>query len=309
MLKLRMPPYVRIVLENRVPAQPHHHSPDARGLLFRAVPRARFRRAFRTAVSGPVPNAPLPGRPGAFAGTSGMHCTARWAMCLRPCQQAVSAEEYAHEVARVTEFLATGGRSVLDAIAHSRDRLSEEMAFEEAARLHKRFEKVQEVLKLRDELARDLDRLNGVAITRSLAARRGGVVVRARRLSAAAGAASASKWRKARPSRSTANCARHSPARRRVKLAVRENARNNWRCWRAGVIRAGATASGWASTRTTTSRTAGWCMRSRAWPAANRAGPEAGPTNCMLHRTSAMASLTEATRGHKMSSRGLCERG
>ena len=41
--------------------------------------------------------------------------------------------------------------------------------FEEAARQHKRFEKVQDVLRLRDELARDVDRLNGVAITRSLA--------------------------------------------------------------------------------------------------------------------------------------------
>ena len=41
--------------------------------------------------------------------------------------------------------------------------------FEDAARQHKRFEKVQEVLKLRDELARDVDRLNGVAITPSLA--------------------------------------------------------------------------------------------------------------------------------------------
>jgi excinuclease ABC subunit C len=43
------------------------------------------------------------------------------------------------------------------------------MMFEEAARLHKRFERVQKVLKARDELARDADRLNGVAITRSLA--------------------------------------------------------------------------------------------------------------------------------------------
>ena len=41
--------------------------------------------------------------------------------------------------------------------------------FEEAARQHKRYEKVQDVLRLRDELARDVDRLNGVAITRSLA--------------------------------------------------------------------------------------------------------------------------------------------
>jgi excinuclease ABC subunit C len=65
------------------------------------------------------------------------------------------------------DFLRTGGRSLLDAIGHSRDRLSEEMLFEEAARQHKRYEKVQDVLKLRDELARDVDRLNGVAITRS----------------------------------------------------------------------------------------------------------------------------------------------
>jgi excinuclease UvrABC nuclease subunit len=91
-------------------------------------------------------------------------------MCLRPCQQVVGPAEYAHEVARVTEFLRTDGRSLLESIGHSRDRLSEEMMFEEAARQHKRFEKVQDVLKLRDELARDAGRLNGVAITRSLAA-------------------------------------------------------------------------------------------------------------------------------------------
>jgi excinuclease ABC subunit C len=40
--------------------------------------------------------------------------------------------------------------------------------FEEAARQHKRYEKVQEVLRLRDELVRDIDSLHGVAITRSL---------------------------------------------------------------------------------------------------------------------------------------------
>ncbi len=41
--------------------------------------------------------------------------------------------------------------------------------FEEAARQHKRLEKVLEVLKLRDELAHDVERLNGVAVTRSVA--------------------------------------------------------------------------------------------------------------------------------------------
>ena len=88
-------------------------------------------------------------------------------MCLRPCQQVVGAPEYGHEVARVAEFLQTGGRSLVESIAHSRDRLSQELEFEEAARQHKRFEKVQDVLRLRDELATDIDRLHGVAITRS----------------------------------------------------------------------------------------------------------------------------------------------
>ena len=105
--------------------------------------------------------APSPEHPGCIYGEMGM--------CLRPCQQVVGAAEYGHEVARVVEFLRTDGRSLLESIGHSRDRLSEEMMFEEAARQHKRFEKVQEVLKLRDELARDIDRLNGVAITPSLA--------------------------------------------------------------------------------------------------------------------------------------------
>jgi excinuclease UvrABC nuclease subunit len=68
------------------------------------------------------------------------------------------------------DFLRTGGRSLLEAIANSRDRLSEETMFEEAARQHKRFEKVQETLKLRDELACDVERLNGVAVTQSVAA-------------------------------------------------------------------------------------------------------------------------------------------
>src|SRR5206468_9483712 len=102
---------------------------------------------------------PSPAHPGCIYGEMGM--------CLRPCQQVVGAAEYGHEVARVVEFLRTSGRSMLETIGNSRDRLSQEMLFEEAARQHKRFEKVQEVLKLRDELAQELDGLNGVAITGS----------------------------------------------------------------------------------------------------------------------------------------------
>ena len=48
-----------------------------------------------------------------------------------------------------------------------RDRLSAELDFEAAAREHKRIERIQNVLKLRDELVNDIDRLHGVAVTPS----------------------------------------------------------------------------------------------------------------------------------------------
>ncbi len=104
---------------------------------------------------------PSPEHPGCIYGEMGM--------CLRPCQHVVGPDEYRHEVVRVEEFLKTGGHSLLETIGHARDRLSQEMMFEEAARQHKRFEKVEEVLKLRDDLARDIDNLHGIAVTPSAA--------------------------------------------------------------------------------------------------------------------------------------------
>ena len=169
LFKLRMPPYVRIVLGNEYPrSHITTHLTRQAGLNFgpfrSRVSAERFESQFLDLFQMrrcQEDLAPSPEHPGCMYGEMGM--------CLRPCQQVVGPAEYAHEVARVVEFLRTGGRSLLDAIGHSRDRLSEEMRFEEAARQHKRYEKVQEVLKLRDELARDVDHLNGVAITRSAA--------------------------------------------------------------------------------------------------------------------------------------------
>jgi len=169
-LRLRMPPYVRIVLNNVFPRSQITTQLTRRTALhfgpFRSRASAeRFESPFldlfqmRRCQEDLIPS---PNHPGCIYGEMGM--------CLRPCQQVVGLEEYGHEVHRVMDFLRTDGRSLADSIAHSRDRLSDEMNFEEAARQQKRFEKVQEVLKLRDELARDVDRLHGVAITRSVAA-------------------------------------------------------------------------------------------------------------------------------------------
>ena len=169
LMKLRLPPYVRLVLNNEFPRS-HITTHLARGAglhfgPFRSRASAeRFEAQFldlfqmRRCQEDLVPS---PSHPGCIYG--------EMAMCLRPCQEVVGAAEYAGEIARVSEFLRTGGRSLLESIEHSRDRLSAEMMFEEAARQHKRYEKVLEVLRLRDELVRDIDRLHGVAITPSLA--------------------------------------------------------------------------------------------------------------------------------------------
>ena len=54
-------------------------------------------------------------------------------MCLRPCQLAVSREEYGSEVGRVEEFLRGDGAALVNVTSAARDRLSEEMNFEAAA--------------------------------------------------------------------------------------------------------------------------------------------------------------------------------
>jgi excinuclease ABC subunit C len=168
-LKLRMPPYVHLVLANEFPrSHITTHLSRTGGLYFgpfrSRASAERFEAQFldlfqmRRCQDDLIPS---PEHPGCMYGEMGM--------CLRPCQEVVGAGEYRHEVDRVVEFLRTDGHSLVDAIGRSRDRLSEEMMFEEAARQHKRLEKVLDVLKLRDELAREVDRLSGVAITRSLA--------------------------------------------------------------------------------------------------------------------------------------------
>ena len=168
-IRLRMPPYVKLLLNNPFPrSHITTHLTRTAALYFGP---------FRTRASAERFEAqfldlfqmrrcqedlePSPAHPGCIYGEMGM--------CLRPCQQVVGPAEYGHEVERVAEFLRTSGGSLVESIVHSRDRLSEEMNFEEAARLHKRLEKVQEVMKLRDELAGEVDHLDGVAITRSVA--------------------------------------------------------------------------------------------------------------------------------------------
>ena len=89
------------------------------------------------------------------------------ARCLRPCQEVVTVEQYRSESARVEQFLRTGGASLLETAEAARDRASVEMQFETAERLHQRVEKISEVRGLSGELARPIDKLNGVAVVKA----------------------------------------------------------------------------------------------------------------------------------------------
>ncbi len=89
--------------------------------------------------------------------------------CLRPCQAAVSRDEYAHEAERVEQFIKTGGASLAEPAETARDRASTEMQFEEAERLHQRVERIHEVASAAGDLARPLEQLAGVAVVRAAA--------------------------------------------------------------------------------------------------------------------------------------------
>lgn len=104
--------------------------------------------------------APSPQHPGCIYGEMNR--------CLRPCQQAVTKEEYRAEAARLEQFLRTSGASLKETTEAARDRLSAEMQFEEAERLHQRLLRIGEVQALSGELARSLERLQGVAVTPSI---------------------------------------------------------------------------------------------------------------------------------------------
>jgi excinuclease UvrABC nuclease subunit len=88
-------------------------------------------------------------------------------MCLAPCFAGCSKEEYDAEVHRLVQFLDTSGNSLRATIEEDRERASEDLDFERAASLHKRVEKLDDVLRLQPELARRVQDLNAVILQRT----------------------------------------------------------------------------------------------------------------------------------------------
>jgi hypothetical protein len=88
--------------------------------------------------------------------------------CLMPCKEgnpaACTPAEYAAEAARVFAFFRTRGQSLLDEVAAQRDAASTDLDFENAAALHKHWEKVRAAALLSDELVRPIPELRAIIL-------------------------------------------------------------------------------------------------------------------------------------------------
>jgi len=88
-------------------------------------------------------------------------------MCLAPCFAGCSKEEYDVEVERLVRFLETSGGSMRASIEEEREKASGQLDFERAAALHKKIEKLDEVLRGRPELTRRIQDLDAVILQRT----------------------------------------------------------------------------------------------------------------------------------------------
>jgi excinuclease ABC subunit C len=88
-------------------------------------------------------------------------------MCLAPCFRGCTDDEYRSEVVRVEDFLDSRGESLRGEVSANRDRASESLAFEEAAALHARLEKLAPVLQQMPEPVQRLDRMRAVIVQTS----------------------------------------------------------------------------------------------------------------------------------------------
>lgn len=90
-------------------------------------------------------------------------------MCLAPCFKGCTDDQYRAEVVRVEDFLNTRGESLKRQISTERDRASESLAFEEAAALHARLEKLAPVLQQVSESVQRIDRMHALMVQPSAA--------------------------------------------------------------------------------------------------------------------------------------------
>jgi excinuclease ABC subunit C len=85
-------------------------------------------------------------------------------MCLAPCFKGCSDEEYVTEVNRVQAYFDSSGDSLQRELSAERESASGRLAFEDAAAIHARVEKLKPLLSQLPEIVQRLDRLSALMI-------------------------------------------------------------------------------------------------------------------------------------------------
>ena len=99
---------------------------------------------------------PDPAHPGCIY--SQMH------MCLAPCFAGCTDDEYQQELSRVVTFLNRDGHGLVRSLEEERARTADSLDFEQAAKIHRKLEKIHGVLRLKPGLVRRLDELHAVML-------------------------------------------------------------------------------------------------------------------------------------------------
>jgi excinuclease ABC subunit C len=165
-LRLRPPALLKINLKNRFPRCYPTRKLSSDGSLYYGpfasrVAAERFAAEFldlftiRRCVEDLNPD---PAHPGCIY--SQMH------MCLAPCFRGCTDEEYQQELGRVIAFMDSEGHSLIRSLEAERAQASEKLEFEAAAKAHHTVETVQQVMRLKPDLARNLADLNAIILQR-----------------------------------------------------------------------------------------------------------------------------------------------
>ena len=85
-------------------------------------------------------------------------------MCLAPCFQGCTDEEYGGEVGRVQSYLDSRGQSLVRELSVEREGAAQKLAFEQAAGIHARIEKLRPLLSQLPEIVGRIDRWAGLIV-------------------------------------------------------------------------------------------------------------------------------------------------
>ncbi|MGB6822367.1 MAG: hypothetical protein WBE21_09825 [Candidatus Acidiferrales bacterium] len=85
-------------------------------------------------------------------------------MCLAPCYKGCTDNEYHAEVSRVQAFFDTGGESLTRELAEQREQASSRLAFEEAATIHGKIEKLKHLLSQLPEIVQPIGQMQAIIV-------------------------------------------------------------------------------------------------------------------------------------------------